>query len=177
MTLTQVLSFNQKNVFVGRSPKNYGFSYFAKKNFKKGDIVMSGFGKILDHQTSHCSVQIDKAKHYLPQKWTGKYWNHSCDPNSYMHTRPDGFPNLIALKTIPKDSEITYSYWMSEYAWSPKADEVHVICKCGSKKCKKKILSFSQLNTRDKDHLVTKKLCEKYLCTLWNSSIKKIIKV
>ena len=122
-----------------------------------------GFGKIIDHQTSHISIQIGTQRHYLPRKWAGRYWNHSCNPNTYVRTRADSFPNLIALREIKTGEEITYSYWMSEFSWSKDADENNAKCKCGEKKCKKKILSFSQLSRAERLKLIKNKYCAQYL--------------
>ena len=163
MTETQIILQNRNNVLVKRSSKGYGLTYFTKKDFKKGDVVMFGLGKIINHQTSHISVQIAYKKHYLPTKWTGKYWNHSCDPNTYVKSRSDRFPNLIALQNIKKGEEINYGYWMTEFAWIKNADELRVRCKCGTKKCKGRILSYSNLTKRDQDKLKKNKYCSKYL--------------
>ncbi len=163
MTQEEILKINQENVFTGLSPRGYGYTCFANKDFNIGDFIMHGYGKLLDHQTGHCSIQIDKNKHYMPTKWTGKYWNHSCDPNAYMNTRNDGFPNLYALKKIKKGDEITYSYWMSEFSWVKGVDELSVKCICGSKKCKGSILAFNDLSQKEKENLVFKKHCAKYL--------------
>lgn len=165
MVETQAASQNKKNVLVGKSSKSYGFTYFAKKDLKKGEIVMSGLGKIINHQTPHFSVQIGYAKHFLPAKWTGRYWNHSCDPNTYIKNRPDGFPDMVALRNIKKGEEITYGYWMTEFAWIKDAEERRIKCKCRTKKCKNKILSFSGLSTKDREMLKKNKLCSKYLST------------
>ncbi len=166
MTENQSEEFNKKNTYIGISKKSYGKTHFANRNFKKGEIVMVGFGKIIDHQTPHISVQIGVNKHYLPKSWTGRYWNHSCSPNTYMNTMVDGFPKLIVSKSIKCGEEITYSYWMSEFKWIKDADESTVKCKCGSKNCRGKILSFSQLSKADRKKIVTKKLCSRYLLKL-----------
>lgn len=163
MTEQETISFNQKNVYTGTSPKGYGRAYFAKKDFNVGDKIMMGFGNVIDHQTAHMSVQIGMQKHYKPSKWTGKYWNHSCNPNTYTKTRADGFPNLIALKKIKKGEEITFAYYMSEYEWIKNADENYMKCKCGEKNCKGKILSFSQLSEKEQKYLKSKGYCSAYL--------------
>ena len=150
MLKEDVINFNKKNVSTGKSPRNYGHTYFAKKDFRPGETVMMGFGKIINHQTSHLSVQIGFHKHFLPTKWTSRYWNHSCNPSCFVKTRDDGFPNLVALKKIKKGEEITFAYWMTEYQWAKNAAENQEKCKCGSKSCKGKILSFSQLSKKDK---------------------------
>ena len=161
----KIRAFNKNNVSYGLSSKGYGHTYFAQRAFKPSEVVMMGFGRIIDHQTSHKSVQIDYSKHYLPDKWTGAYWDHSCSPNTYIHTRVDGFPNLIALKNIKKGEEITYAYWMTEYEWSKGAKENTIRCKCGEKDCRGKILSFTQLSNSEKTKLLNKQLCSKYLST------------
>jgi len=164
MDKSSVMSFNESNVYCGRGPKKYGgMAYFAKRDFKAGDIVMHGFGEIIDHQTKHISVQIGPNRHYLPTKWTGKYWNHSCEPNCFARTRSDSFPDMVALKNIKRGKEITYAYFMTEYLWSPRAYEKRISCLCGAKKCFKKILSFSQLSNKQKNNLKKKKLISSYL--------------
>lgn len=163
MKKEEVIKFNQNNMETGRSPKGYGMAYFAKRDFKKGERIMEGYGRIVDHQTSHCSVTIGKDKHYIPEKWTGKYWNHSCNPNSYMKSRSDGFTTLFALKKIKKGEEITYDYAMTELSWITGAKEMHVSCLCGEKTCKGKILSFSQLTPREQSALKKAGTCSQFI--------------
>lgn len=163
MSLITILSFNQKNTKVGKSIKGYGRTYFSNRDFKLGEEIMRGYGRIVDHQTAHKSVQIKRDKHYVPQKWTGAYWNHSCDPNAFMRTRSDGFPSLYALKKIKMGDEITYNYAMSEFDWSKGADETHVVCNCGTKKCKHRIRAFSHLTPREQADLRKSKMCAGYL--------------
>lgn len=163
MTQEEILKINQENIFTGLSPKGYGYTCFANKDFNPGDLIMHGFGKILKKQTGHCSIQIGHDKHYMPNKWTGKYWNHSCDPNSFIQTRKDGFPSLYALKKIKKGEEITYGYYMTEYEWTKGVDELEISCVCGTKKCKKKILAFSDLNKKEQKKLIALNLCSDYL--------------
>lgn len=163
MTKDQIITFNQKNIFIGKSPMGYGFSQFARKDFKKGEEIVKGWGKIIDHQTDKISIQLGMNKHCKPNKWTGRYWNHSCNSNTYVNTRADGFPSLFAAKDIKKGEEITFHYAMTEYEWVTTADEVSVKCSCGSKKCSGRILSFSQLSTKEQKYLKDNKLCSRYL--------------
>lgn len=166
MDQTQIFFQNQKNVFIGESQIGCGFTHFAAKDFSKGEVVVSGIGKIIDHQTEHISIQIGSDKHYLPTKWTGRYWNHSCDPITYVRTRADGFPDLVALRDIKKDEEINYAYWMTEHAWSKRADEIKIACLCGTRKCRGKIPSFSDLPRRVQERIKKAKLCSNYLYKL-----------
>lgn len=166
LTENGIINFNKQNVYADKSGRGYGFGYFSKKDFRPGDVVIRTFGKIINHQTSHYSLQIDFGRHFIPKKWTGRYLNHSCSPNTFIKTRGDGFPDLIASIKIKRDQEITYAYSMSEYTWSRNTAENYLHCKCGSKKCKGKILSFSQLSKIEKKRLIDKKSCSKYL---WRS--------
>ena len=163
MTKAEVLKFNQNNLTTGRSKKGYGFSYFAKRDFKKDEKIMEGYGRFVNHQTSHCSVQVGAHKHYVPEKWTGRYWNHSCNPNCYMKSRSDGFTTLFALKNIKEGDEITYNYAMTELSWVTNAKETYVKCLCGEKKCKGKILSFSQLTPKEQSTLRELGICSQFI--------------
>jgi hypothetical protein len=158
-----ILSFNIARINTGLSNLGYGYANFAKRDFLPGEEVVRGFGKKINHQTGHISIQIGKNQHFLPTKWTGRYWNHSCEPNCFAQTRPDGFPSLIATGKIRKGEEITYAYSMTEFEWSKTAKENDVKCLCGQKNCKGKILSFSQLTRAEQDSLINNTLCSKYL--------------
>jgi len=137
-------AWNQQRVTIGTSPHGYGYAHFARRNFRPGEVVMQGYGRRLDHQTPHCSIQVGPHEHVLPTKWTGRYWNHSCDPNTYCRTR-NGYPELVAQKHIKQGEEITYAYYTSEYTWHQHADEQHLRCRCGARNCAGKIFSFSQI--------------------------------
>lgn len=163
MTENEVTKINQQNTFSKKSKNGYGQTYFANRDFKKSEVVMCGYGKIIDHQTSHFSVQLGFNRHYLPRKTTGRYWNHSCEPNTFIRTRKDGFPNLIAARAIRKDEEITFGYYMTEFSWSSHADEKIIKCRCGSRKCRGKILSFSQLDKQEQNNLARMNRISNYL--------------
>lgn len=154
---------NKKNITVGRSLKGYGRTYRAARAFKKGEVVMHCYGKVIDHQTKHISIQIGSRRHILPGKWGGKYLNHSCEPNTHVRTEADGHPVLVAHRPIKTGEEITFAYYMTEYAWASYTDETYVSCKCGSKKCAGKILSFSQLSPAKQKKLVRSGVVSAYL--------------
>ena len=164
-TLTElnITSFNQRNVYYGKSPKRYGNAHFARRDIQKGEIVMRGFGELVKRQTAHFSIQIGFDKHFLPTKWTGKYWNHSCEPNTYINTRSDGFPDLIAMVNLVKGEEITYGYYMTEYEWAKNAVERIIRCQCGTASCTGQIRSFSQLSDKEKLMLQQQRYLSKYL--------------
>lgn len=166
VTVKSAIQFNKNNIYLGKSANGYGNTCFANKDLSVGEIVMMGIGKIITHQTSKISVQIGTKKHFRPTMWTGQFWNNSCNPNLYANTRTDGFPNLIALRKIKRGDELTYSYSMTEYVWGKDAEENSLSCKCNDKKCKGKILSFSQLTKPEQEHLIKEDKCSHYLTTL-----------
>lgn len=163
VTEKELLSFNKENADIGTSKKSYGQTTFAKKGFNPGEEIAAGFGRIINHQTPRISIQIGVYKHFIPKKWAGRYWNHSCNPNTYVKTRQDGFPSLIALKRIRKGEEITFAYWMTELEWTKDAAENYISCKCGEKNCRGRILSFSQLTTQEQAALKKSCTCSRYL--------------
>ena len=166
VTVKSAIQFNKNNIYLGKSDNGYGNTCFANKNYIVGELVMMGMGKIIPHQTSKISVQISKKKHFRPTMWTGQYWNNSCNPNVCANTRADGFPNLIALRKINQGEELTYSYAMTEYEWGKEAEENSLSCKCNDKKCKGKILSFSQLTKLEQERLIKGNMCSNYLTKL-----------
>lgn len=163
VTLKSIIKFNQNNTYTGVSIKGYGHTCFAKKDFDPREVVMMSIGKVINHQTPIISIQIGVDKHFQPTKWAGRYWNHSCDPNTYVKMRADGFPNLVALRRIKRGDEITYSYAMTEYSWCKNAEERTTLCKCNDKKCKGTISSFSQLPKSEQKVLVENRKCAPYL--------------
>jgi len=148
------IDFNRRRVAITRSVHGYGFTHIALRSFAPGEVVMQGYGRRVSAQTRHCSIQLGAATHIIPTKWTGRYWNHSCAPNTYCHTRTNGYPELVALHPIARGDEVTYSYATSEYVWQPNADEVRIRCRCGARTCKGVIRSFSQLSLPEQRRLV-----------------------
>lgn len=172
MNKNQVIRFNKQNIVTQRSPKGYGMSHVAKRDFKKGEKVMMGYGKLINHQTSHISVQVGLKKHYIPEKWTGRYWNHSCNPNTFVRTRANGFPDLIALRNIKKGEEITFNYAMTEYTWSPNAVEAMIPCLCKERNCRGRIVPFSELPASEQRSLIKKKMVSKYIQDAYRKTLK-----
>jgi hypothetical protein len=162
MNHKKITEFNKHHVCIAVSKNSYGRCYHAKKNFKRGEVVLMTFGNVLtDHQTKHISVQIGANKHFLPSPWTGRFLNHSCAPNCCIQTRSDGFPDVVALRAIKKGEEITFGYYMTEHEWAPGSHENIARCLCGAKKCRGKILSFSELSAKEKKQ--NKMLVSSYL--------------
>lgn len=111
---------------VVRKSKISGKGVFAKRDFKKGEIVLQWNPKILTK--TEAEKLAPKQKHYLYQEKNKyflmqppeKYVNHSCDSNTVAKNKSD-----IAIKNIKKGEEVTSTY--ANFIFK---------CKCESKKCK-----------------------------------------
>ncbi len=165
-TYLLIEEFNKNNTYINESPNGYGQSVFSKKHFLPNQVIIKLFGEVINHQTSNYSVQIDLNRHIDPYEWGGKYLNHSCNPNVYVQTDSDGFPLLRALTSIKENEEIVYSYFMTEYEWSPIAQEKTIKCACQSSNCVQIIRAYKQLSPEEKVFYKQHKNLSNYLYQL-----------
>ena len=111
---------------VVKKSKINGKGIFAKRDFKKGEVILKWNPKKLTKE------EVDKLtikqKYYLYQEKNKyflmqppeKYVNHSCIANTVAKNKSD-----IATRNIKKNEEITSSY-----------ANLNFKCKCGSRNCK-----------------------------------------
>ncbi len=111
----------------------HGKGVFAKKDFKKGDIVIKYHLKPLTKKEFDNLLESQKR---LTSFQDGTYWlfssperyvNHSCEPNVH--------PNFkdrcdFAIRNIKKGEEILTDYTKDE------VPGLNIKCNCGSKNCK-----------------------------------------
>jgi SET domain-containing protein len=158
-----------------RVSKISGKGVFAKEAIKKGDTIC--FMEGVEVSDAECVRRIKKGierdedflqfddEKFIDMKELNRCINHSCDPNSFLR----GKNELVALKNIKKDEEITYDY--STTMWEDK-DEVKKIlgreswvmkCKCKSKKCRKRIDQFFLLPKKLQKYYVESKMAQDYI--------------
>ena len=118
-----------------KKSKIEGYGVFAKRDFKKGEVVMTWdlSNKISkeEYQKLPESKKIHTIQHedgYVINKSPEKYVNHSCNANVHEENGKD-----VATKNIKKGEEITFDYGKA------KPNEPYFECSCGSKNCKKRI--------------------------------------
>ena len=105
-----------------------GKGVFAKKRIKKGELITDftgGLGKILNKEEANrlytaddpffdYMIQIDNDLYFgatrEEEMEIGDYLNHSCDPNCGIRNALQ----IIAIRDIEKDEEVTFDYAMSE---------------------------------------------------------------
>lgn len=80
-------------------------------------------------------IHVPPDMNAIPIPW---YINHSCSPNAGFSASGD----LVALKRIPRDTEITWDY--SDLESNPKYE---LRCCCGSKTCRGIIRAVPRRNT------------------------------
>jgi len=103
--------YEDKNIIVAPSQIE-GFGVFAKRSFKKGEVVLKWHPKILT-QDEEKAIPIED-KRYLNKLKTGqtmlmqipeRYVNHSDNPNTSVIDDAD-----VAIKNINVGEEITSNY-------------------------------------------------------------------
>ena len=133
-----------------------GKGVFAKKLIKKGETICFMNGKV--HSLREMIVLVDSGldegsdplgiddETYMDLDELYRSINHSCDPNAFMRGRNE----LVALKDIQVDEEITYDYstTMNDNKEVIEADGDELwteTCNCKSKNCRGIIDQFKTL--------------------------------
>lgn len=154
-----------------KNTKDKGKGIFAKRNIKKGEIIATVNGKIftiknlkdvkvkqLDDNYLH---QIDWNK-FINNEAITKFTNHSCEPNAAVKEK---LPTceLIALKKIKKDEEITVDYDTFDSGLLGTFR-----CKCDSKNCRKIVKGFKFLSDELKKKYMKMGIVSEYLLKTFN---------
>jgi len=106
-------------------------------------------GIIPAHISTPEAVQINEhsfidTKYLVPEDFI----NHSCNPNTKLDLKQRWF---IAIKNIPKNTEITFNYLTTE--WDMKKYGTEFKCSCGAKNCFGYIKGFRYLTRKQKEKL------------------------
>ena len=113
-----------------------GRGVFAAKALRKREFILSLKGKVISSEE-----MLAASRYHLDHMgaigkdlcmifgYPEKYINHSCDPNVFERQR-----KLFAMRSIKKGEELFYDYAISDVD-----DEWKMICKCGSRNCRKVI--------------------------------------
>jgi hypothetical protein len=127
------------NQYELRSTIKKGEGIFTTSAFKAEEIVMQGIIKeILPENDSHAS-QIDKNTFVRHEGLIPKV-NHSCNPNCGVYVNETGGHDLVAIREISVDEEVTFDYAMRNYTVN-----FFPNCRCGSENCRTKITGWKDL--------------------------------
>ena len=103
-----------------------GKGLFALQKFDVGQVVFTLSGTILDKPIRE-SIHVGNGVHILDER--GAYINHSFDPTTIIDN-----VNVVALKIIDKDDEITFNYNESEINMASPF-YVNGVSVCGASAC------------------------------------------
>jgi uncharacterized protein len=132
-----------------RDTKKYGKGVFAKKDIKKGEmlIVMGGYILTIQDENNLKGVVADKPIEISNEFSIGPrsasdlklmpqhYVNHSCNPNAGFN----GQIFMVSMMPIKKGEEICYDYAMVMNSNSESNSYFTFKCKCASKNCRETI--------------------------------------
>ncbi len=136
----------------------YGKSLFAKKDFKKDEMVFVVFGSIISEPNFY-TIPISndlRIEPRVPEDNLCQYICHSCEPNLGVKSRT----LFVAMHDIKKDEEVTIDYAMivPEFPepgqkgwenWDWKGWDGWK-CKCGRETCRGKVKGYTQLTEEEK---------------------------
>lgn len=113
-----------------------GKGVYANCNIKKGETVLiiddshivDDPSKLTKSQNEYDCDYLENGKVVLMQS-PEKFINHSCDPTTFVKTI-NGERNVVAMRDIKKDEEITYDYTING------DNDGTFKCSCGSKNCR-----------------------------------------
>ncbi len=123
-----------------------GTGVYANRDFRKGEFVMKLGGKAYRRKDNPKGFDSPKS-YYLqvgvdrflgPTKTADNFLNHSCRPSCAVNAGRSPF--LFAIKGIKKGDEINF-----DYSTTMCKDEWEMECICGSRGCRKKVVSFEKL--------------------------------
>ncbi len=153
-----------ENGYELRKTATKGEGIFATIPFKAGGTVLVGMiEKVLDKNDSH-ATQIGEDS-YVRYAGLIIKTNHSCSPNCGVKENKAGVHELVAMKDISIDEEITFDYAMRNYTIAFFPDDN---CTCGSKQCRGKISGWKDLPEEKKQEYQGKGFVVPYLLELDN---------
>lgn len=99
----------------------------ALRPYQSGDVISDFTAGTISAEPTYLTVQVGINKHITLQPEFLQYINHSCDPNVFFNTTT---MQLLALKTIREEEEITFFYPSTEWKMAQAFK-----CYCGCINC------------------------------------------
>ena len=167
----RVRSIDSAAKFLTVKRSKTGLGVFANREFKAGRRIIELIGKLitcnadedLDENTRNNAIRFDKKYYISPNGKVGDYFNHSCDPNSYI-VKSLGKLYLVACRDIKDGEEITF-----DYSTITAPDDIwEMKCHCQNKNCRKSIKSFDKLSKKLRDDYLSRKMIPSYIYRITN---------
>lgn len=121
-----------------------GVGVFVREAVEAGEVLV-GLGHVFVDRPARHTIQIDEFLHQDGTGETDDYFNHSCEPNTYLDFQRLQF---VALRPLAAGEEISFNYLTSE--WDMAAP---FTCRCGAASCVGEIRGFLHLTSEQQDAL------------------------
>lgn len=139
-----------------RDTGKYGKSLFAKRDFKKDEIVFVVFGKVVNYHTDY-TIPIDHNLMIEPRTPKGnpvQYLCHSCNPNIGIHDRTI----FVAMRDILSGEEVLTHYGFLGYEFGCEMTEngkerkiFDSTCHCGAESCFGRMRGYSEFTPDERE--------------------------
>ena len=133
---------HESNIYVAETGR-YGKSLFAKRLFRKGEIVFVAFGPLIRKPTRF-TIPIDhdlKIDPTVPAGNPCQYICHSCEPNLGINDRT----LFVAMRDILRGEEVVVDYAMLGYEYGAELSDGERVCRCGRPNCRGVLGSYRDL--------------------------------
>lgn len=144
-----------KNIEVKDTDKR-GKSLFAKRDFKKDEVVFVAFGKIVSYYTQY-TIPIARDLMIEPRTPEGnpvQYICHSCEPNLGIKNRT----LFVAMRDIKEGEELFVHYGFLGYSFGKEMTEdgkelaeFDKTCRCGAANCAGYFRGYVDLSEEEKE--------------------------
>ena len=132
-----------KNIIVKKSKVDRK-GVFARKNIKKGEVIIIWHPKKIVTKTKLKKLSEDEQNHttptgdgrYIVMGVPERYVNHSCNPNCYIKMKTIAIKDVYALRDIQEGEELTSDYTLTSVDQFAGMGFWEGDCKCGSKNCR-----------------------------------------
>lgn len=140
----------------------------ARRRFGRGELLYTVRGPVSPRRTRY-SFQCGPHEHIDPREEDGSptfghFTNHSCEPNAFVRIVVEGRRRVVqvrARRSIARGVEITLDYAAMEYELASP-----VRCRCGSPRCRGRIIGFRDLSWAEKLRHRAEGLAPRYLFDL-----------
>jgi SET domain-containing protein len=119
-----------------------GLGVFAVSAIEAGEVLVCLRHVFVDRPERH-TIQLDEHVHQAGTGEMDDYFNHSCDPNTYLDFQKLQF---VARRPLAVGEEISFNYLTSEWDM---AAPFH--CGCGTPLCVGEIRGFLHLTPEQRD--------------------------
>jgi len=122
-----------------RETKRKGKAVFASRRYRAGELVIEGRARPGVFGRNRATLQTGPRQHVWPLPPL-LHVNHSCEPTCRIRINRHGIYDLIALRDLEPDEEITFDYCTCEWEL-----DAFPLCLCGVEGCRETLSGTKDL--------------------------------